>query len=1296
MVKNRKGFTLVELLAAIVILGILAVFSVPIIVGMLDKSRNKMYVDDTKKLISKVEYQMRSSSNEIDIPDPDECIVISLVYLDDSDFDNPPNNGKYQRNNSFVVVKNHNGTLEYSATLIEKYKGNYRGVELTTSDELYSSRGIKHVKNFKESDLLNIDRNVTKDEVKSFINGSNGFNGYVTKVYQVYNTPASKGDNVLTGDSFTPKFEISTLLGTETYNNLNPQLTLKVSDADTPTNQLTVYLGYKNYDKSNPIPYGNGDAFKQIIPYEGVFDGVNYINGGSVTLYVMVEDPDHNVVKRKLEYEVHKNLKPEIDKKDTFITKRGNDIVNMPTALVKLSVSDDMDSLNELRVCLVESDTNEFPSDKCVNDNEFSRYSDVFMTNNTKEYSFKNPNRDGSTHYLKAFVKDKYGLTTSHVFEPYVYSTNQKPKFKTTPIITPIPDNKVELSNRLAIKFMAEDDLGPSNLTVVVSDGTTTSEYKYSDEADYELWFDKNKNPLYDGTSKTITVKLIDSEGGEVSWNDTYTLYKNKKPDLSFQIVPTELPCINQDMCSDTDSGNLKVNLFISASDDIDDDGNLNICVTENKDSCTNYVKYSDYMNNPYVFNFSGTYDGKERTVYVTAKDSYNTTEKVSQKYTVYKNKKPVIEKFEVTSVEDANGIDEGGLKLKFNIVAKDDFDSTENLSFKLSENGTDKITGTNNFATYNDTDTEYTVDGTYDGKSREIVVTVTDKDGESASVSYNYDVRENQLPSAYILSMESVGNVCNNPNLCVDSEGGNNNIKFDFTASDDMDNITDLKFCLSENENGCTDKNTYTSYNSYYDSETGIFKNVPYTFTTNSTNPFDGSIKKLYVFVLDKLGSTNKAESEEYALYENKSPVILQDATLTTNNSNPNFNELNATYTSDVEDDIDNNQLQIKYCRKTGSSAEVCTNYENYTKTKVLDSSFFGQTEYNGAVFTVKAVAKDKYGLTTDLNEIKYTIHKDEKPAIDYFDVYYKIADDESKVTLYYTFLIKDPYDTYSVCINSENSCSNYTGTYDGNNTQYTYISTDYARGDNLYNRVVQYDNAIKNSEDEERVQVDKIKMYLFGKDSQDKINSASADVNKYSVCTKADESTKKYEYLDLEPGEDGKIVIPGGDKINPSDNVPISMTRCSGKCYANSSVNNGIVTYYKRKITYKDKFDSSVSCSNEGNGPNIYEANCSFKDCFLKNNSYVRNAIGIQHYVESTNPDEPAWYVTIGGENIACYGYYKLYRSSYTQYAENITLTEIENEKICDTALDRGYYNYDPNASNPYVRIDDSIGGE
>ena len=67
--KNKKGFTLVELLAAIVILGILSVFALPTITRMFESSRNKMYVSDAKKLISLVEYRLKASSTTIDKPD---------------------------------------------------------------------------------------------------------------------------------------------------------------------------------------------------------------------------------------------------------------------------------------------------------------------------------------------------------------------------------------------------------------------------------------------------------------------------------------------------------------------------------------------------------------------------------------------------------------------------------------------------------------------------------------------------------------------------------------------------------------------------------------------------------------------------------------------------------------------------------------------------------------------------------------------------------------------------------------------------------------------------------------------------------------------------------------------------------------------------------------------------------------------------------------------------------------------------------------------------------------------------
>ena len=103
MRKNNKGFTLIELLAVIVILGILFGFSIPLITGVVERGRNKIYISDAEKLVSQAEYRIRSSSSEIEKPDPGDAIAISLLYLDNEEFDNPPNGGKYQKENSLLI-----------------------------------------------------------------------------------------------------------------------------------------------------------------------------------------------------------------------------------------------------------------------------------------------------------------------------------------------------------------------------------------------------------------------------------------------------------------------------------------------------------------------------------------------------------------------------------------------------------------------------------------------------------------------------------------------------------------------------------------------------------------------------------------------------------------------------------------------------------------------------------------------------------------------------------------------------------------------------------------------------------------------------------------------------------------------------------------------------------------------------------------------------------------------------------------------------------------------------------------
>ena len=138
--RNNKGFTMIELLAAIVILSILVGISIPIVASLLDNSRSKMYINDAKKLIAQADYKLRSSSSFIEKPDEGDCIIMTMAYLDTSEFDSPPNGGEYEKDSSFVVIKNNNGIMEYSVSVVEKLKGGgFKGLELVRKSELLSN-----------------------------------------------------------------------------------------------------------------------------------------------------------------------------------------------------------------------------------------------------------------------------------------------------------------------------------------------------------------------------------------------------------------------------------------------------------------------------------------------------------------------------------------------------------------------------------------------------------------------------------------------------------------------------------------------------------------------------------------------------------------------------------------------------------------------------------------------------------------------------------------------------------------------------------------------------------------------------------------------------------------------------------------------------------------------------------------------------------------------------------------------------------------------------------------------------
>ena len=162
--QKNSGFTLTELLAAVVILGILMGMAVPAVTSVLRDQRNKMYVEDSIRLASKMQSKMKSD-NKVIIPPLNSCVVMSLKYLDDGTFEESPYGKTYDKERSFVIAKRTDGFYKYNyyVRLVENIRSdstdpnNFRGINLIPIDDdgsgtyLYMKNAKNKVDNFNDT-----------------------------------------------------------------------------------------------------------------------------------------------------------------------------------------------------------------------------------------------------------------------------------------------------------------------------------------------------------------------------------------------------------------------------------------------------------------------------------------------------------------------------------------------------------------------------------------------------------------------------------------------------------------------------------------------------------------------------------------------------------------------------------------------------------------------------------------------------------------------------------------------------------------------------------------------------------------------------------------------------------------------------------------------------------------------------------------------------------------------------------------------------------------------------------------
>lgn len=149
--KNNHGFTLVELIATVIILSLIMAIAIPNVLSIIEKNKQEDFIESAKLLISEAEYKLRGNTS-IELPSTnDEAIIITLNYLNSGNFDNSPYEYPYDKNLSFVLVARENNSYNYyvhlTATKLSTESTNQdyqtidpknRGINLADINELNS------------------------------------------------------------------------------------------------------------------------------------------------------------------------------------------------------------------------------------------------------------------------------------------------------------------------------------------------------------------------------------------------------------------------------------------------------------------------------------------------------------------------------------------------------------------------------------------------------------------------------------------------------------------------------------------------------------------------------------------------------------------------------------------------------------------------------------------------------------------------------------------------------------------------------------------------------------------------------------------------------------------------------------------------------------------------------------------------------------------------------------------------------------------------------------------------------